>query len=502
MGKTYTGDSFKTTEGIDLVFETLKKGGYTGGTAQDLENQIVAAVTGVKGETLTPSSAAIGGTGVASFIVIEAGTYTNNGGFELPIGNIGVIARNASDVLSFAKTTLPLADYAKIVDVVLKNDLDISYTELGNNIIDRSLFVQDTGIGTNGIPFSQSGSTSIVGQPITGGTVYTLSGVPVDSLKVIGFMNSSNVRVGGERRVDASPKAMTAPSDAVTVNIALSRLSESSPTQYQLEVGNAATPYVEPQLLLKKVRGAFIEAKNLTANNEVPAPTSVKNAINLEYFNLNALLNSEVEFETKNSLTNFMNRAFIVVGSFINSDGSIGTGTSSNTIIQNHPVADYVSKTLFFSGYVPESLKKIVFRNSSGTVLEGVKSLTTSPISFIVPFGAVTFDMSVKRGTDVVSDYDLVQFNKDSFKTFEPFTSNYVSKIKGVEILGGSGGESYDQSLNSTDDVFFNSVNTSILETISWKTNLPEGAGTYPAEVEIGDAWLDTNTDNIKVRRV
>jgi lysophospholipase L1-like esterase len=136
MGKTYTGDSFKTTEGIDLVFETLKKGGYTG-TAQDLQNQIVASVTGVKGETLTPSSAAIGGTGVASFIVIEAGTYTNNGGFVLPANSIGVIARNASDVLSFSSTAFDLSPYIKIPTYNFGSEL----TNAGSTNADTTTYI-------------------------------------------------------------------------------------------------------------------------------------------------------------------------------------------------------------------------------------------------------------------------------------------------------------------------------------------------------------------------
>jgi lysophospholipase L1-like esterase len=92
----------------------LSLGAYTGGDAKDLEDQIVAAVTGTKGETLTPSSSAIGGTGVASFIIIEAGTYTNNGGFVLPVNSVGVIARNASNELSFASTAFDLSPYMKI----------------------------------------------------------------------------------------------------------------------------------------------------------------------------------------------------------------------------------------------------------------------------------------------------------------------------------------------------------------------------------------------------
>jgi peptidoglycan/xylan/chitin deacetylase (PgdA/CDA1 family) len=265
----------------------LNLGAYTGGDAKDLENQIIAAVTGVKGETLTPSSAAIGGTGVASFIVIEAGTYTNNGGFELPVGNIGVIARNASDVLSFAKTTLPLADYAKIVDVVLKNDLVTETFNLGNNIINPSLLQQNTSVGSNGLSQTESGSRSIIGQPVNGGVIHTFSGIPVDSNKKIAFINSSNVRTGGDFRMDTNPKTMTAPSDAVTVNFCISRFSEALPTQYKLEEGNTSTPYVAPKVFINSIDGKVLVAEKLTSNNITPNPISDDSAINKRYLDAN-----------------------------------------------------------------------------------------------------------------------------------------------------------------------------------------------------------------------
>jgi hypothetical protein len=121
------------------ILNKLEKGGYTG-TAQDLENQIVAAVTGVQGVTIKPSSAAIGGTGVASFIIIEAGTYTNNGGFVLPANSIGVIARDASNVLTFSFTAFDFTNYVKTEDIkyVVKADDDTrEFTiedEFGNKI--------------------------------------------------------------------------------------------------------------------------------------------------------------------------------------------------------------------------------------------------------------------------------------------------------------------------------------------------------------------------------
>jgi len=95
----------------------LAAGGYVG-TAQDLENAITAAVTGVTGQALVPSSPAFAGTGIASGVALEPGTYTNFGGVVVNANSIAVISRDASNAYSITQTALVLTGYLQKTDII------------------------------------------------------------------------------------------------------------------------------------------------------------------------------------------------------------------------------------------------------------------------------------------------------------------------------------------------------------------------------------------------
>lgn len=114
MGKTYIADSFKTTEGIDLVTEALMKGGYVG-TAESLKNLIVSSVTGVTGISITPADAPTG-TGIASWVAVTPGTYTNFGGVVVTANSLAVISRSAAGTFSISQTALNLTNYLQKTD--------------------------------------------------------------------------------------------------------------------------------------------------------------------------------------------------------------------------------------------------------------------------------------------------------------------------------------------------------------------------------------------------
>jgi len=97
--------------------DKLSLGGYVG-TAQDLEDAITAAVTGVTGQALVPSSPAFAGTGIASGIALEPGTYTNLGGVVVNTNSIAVIARDALGAYSITQTALVLTGYVQKTDII------------------------------------------------------------------------------------------------------------------------------------------------------------------------------------------------------------------------------------------------------------------------------------------------------------------------------------------------------------------------------------------------
>lgn len=253
--------------------------------------------------------------------------------------------------------------------------------------------------------------------------------------------------------------------------------------------------------ILTEAFGAKIEAKQLSNDNVTPSPTSDDNAVNLGYFNTNAVKDSDLTISEIVSEINHLDRDFIVNGFYISSAGEIIAGQPSLAIVRDHPCADYAGQTVTFSGYNPVSTKKLVFRDDLGAILGGVLSLTTNPFTTTIPIGAATFDMSVKQGSDSIDSYDEVMFNMGATQLpYEPHREIKLTKIKGYDV-SSSGGEAYDQSLNTNDNVEFNTVKTGVLDMTSWIVNLPEGAGTPPVDVAIGDAWVDTTSDIIKVRR-
>ena len=112
MGKEYIADGFKTPSGVDLAVEALLKGGYTG-NAKNLETLIIAASTGASGVSITPTSPAPSGTGIASFTATQAGTYTNYGGVVVAANSFAIISRSATGVFSISQTALDLTIYAQ-----------------------------------------------------------------------------------------------------------------------------------------------------------------------------------------------------------------------------------------------------------------------------------------------------------------------------------------------------------------------------------------------------
>jgi len=106
-----------STAQATALADKLSLGGYVG-TAQDLEDAITAAVTGVTGQALVPSSPAFAGTGIASGIALEPGTYTNLGGVVVNSNSIAVIARDALGAYSITQTALVLTGYVQKTDII------------------------------------------------------------------------------------------------------------------------------------------------------------------------------------------------------------------------------------------------------------------------------------------------------------------------------------------------------------------------------------------------
>lgn len=98
----------------------LEKGGYEG-TAEDLRILADAVNTGFTGVSITPTSSPTG-TGIASWVALQAGTYTNFGGVVVAANSMAIISRNAAGAFSISQTALDLTAYSTVI-----KSLDFQY---------------------------------------------------------------------------------------------------------------------------------------------------------------------------------------------------------------------------------------------------------------------------------------------------------------------------------------------------------------------------------------
>lgn len=97
---------------FSLLSEKLERGGYRGGTAQDIVNIMNAYVAGstiING--VTPSSA-IPASGNIHTYVAAAGTYTNWNNSVLSANSFGIITR-VDGIYSISQTPFDLTNYQK-----------------------------------------------------------------------------------------------------------------------------------------------------------------------------------------------------------------------------------------------------------------------------------------------------------------------------------------------------------------------------------------------------
>lgn len=209
---------------------------------------------------------------------------------------------------------------------------------------------------------------------------------------------------------------------------------------------------------------------------------------------------SDLELENLGT-SNKLDPSYIQIGKYIDANNNIISSGAQNVTIVNHPISQFAGQAVTFGGFTPQAGKKIVFRDVNGIVNTTIPmAMGALPRTIIIPSTAYTFDLQILRNPDTPGSYSEVRMNLgNTLLPYEPFDRSVIKKIYGYEIES-NGGEAYDQSLNTTDDVEFNSVTTNLLSYKAIALELPQGNGTPPVGVEIGDAWLDTATSSVKVR--
>lgn len=192
------------------------------------------------------------------------------------------------------------------------------------------------------------------------------------------------------------------------------------------------------------------------------------------------------------------NSAGITLDAYINSTG--GKSAGAGWVMMGIPVLAGEVRTLsnFTTGAFP--IFYAYYKTNGSTISSGNYG-TINALPFTVPAapedGFLFFDL-VRPGA-ATPDYDEVMVNIGNTPLPYQPPGSEITAIRGYDIRGG-GGEQYDQALNTFDNVEFAGLTITALS-----LELPEGSGTPPSGVEVGDAWLDTSESAsnppIKVRR-
>jgi lysophospholipase L1-like esterase len=296
--KTATNNSLSTLAS-DLLSK-LPKGTYTG-TASDLETSILAISTGVQGVAITPTSTPTG-TGVASWLVAESGTYTNFGGVILPVNHIGFIIRSASNVYSITSMELDLTDY------LLKSKFDelevvpsgVSVQKIGNNVsagnanaVTNSMFANNIQATTSGVVRSvniQATSAGVLGlrvfiknganyDYVSGQNITVVSGVNNItglniSMPIGGYLGIYVPQTGSNLRYDTGtsnpkPYIYILGSDIIGNNVVLSTTTSQNGLMYNYDLESTSSH-------------AYIPEKSIDPALIARIDTSLSNSTNLE----------------------------------------------------------------------------------------------------------------------------------------------------------------------------------------------------------------------------
>lgn len=330
--------------------------------------------------------------------------------------------------------------------------------------------------------------------PVSEGDIITLGNYTIDSGGHSAYyLGNTLVSYEGIIDNDDLPHTVTIPPGVDLYYISIKRPSDGDEESenFQANYGSTLLPYSEPVEYLKKLDNKPILADKLSNENTTPTPTEGKNAVNLDYFNENALKNSDLTIDLS---LNLAKQEFILNDTAVNSPtGQVAANTGFKTmkitgLISGQKISFgnfTIDSGSNASWYLGDTLVSFQGNYSPTEMLSGVENIT-------VPAGVDTFYFICARPTNTDEDHAEIMFNIGD--NLLPYVSpqDIATHIKGNKI---GGGDIPDNVAIEGTSVSFASIATQGLQ-----LDLPEGA-TEPAGLNIGDAWIDTNDDTIKVKR-
>lgn len=412
--------------------------------------------------------------------------------------------------------TIGVAIPINLIDYILKADVK----DIG--LFDEAYIQVNKNIASNGNIGSTAGYKSVIGLPISANTQYTVGGFLGINTKYLAFADAGGVVVGTPKILTTVPVIVTSPPTAVTMRFTIKSASEADDTGWK----NKA--FIFTPTAFAKGTGAFsvigknFVAKFLSNDNQVTDPTTDYNAVNLKYFNLNAIRETDLTIDPSSNLAK---TSLIVSDFFIDSSGVFGAGSGWKVIA----IPVVAGQVLTFGNFTIDTGGYSSFYSAvGGSMLQFNGSYTSGalPKTVTAPSGATILYIDLARPTNIPANYEFATVNLGTDLLPYENPAGVIIAIKGIPIGGGSSNvtkfsdltdvptytgnagkvliiNDYEDAViasggfvKENSDAVLNSLEVQVL-----RVNRPVGAGIIPIGVAIGDEWVDSSAGGVvKVR--
>jgi len=393
-------------------------------------------------------------------------------------------------------------------------------------IIFSSYIINNKSINSAGNLGNNTGFKIIDGLPIVVGNTYSVGGFIGAANKYLAFVNSSGVVVGSVTILSALPVSVVAPPTAVTIRFTIKNSAESDDSGW-INTAYVLNTAIYPGDGITTLLGKKLIASYLSSETISPDPISPGNPINKKYFETNGL--TTVDMVTSPSV-NLAQTRYKRDGLFIASDGKKYLGAGWRLFRIPVVAGDIITFGRFAitgGGYSSfwDNTEVDGAAGAVGLLLYNGDHTGTTPKTVTAPAGSAWLILDAKRPADPDSNSVQITINRGGTLIDYVSPNDTLKSIKGADIptVGSSNVTKFSDltdvppylgnagkalKVKPTEDGLQaftpveqgGNVSFSTLYASSLQIDLPEGAGSPPAGVLVGDMWLDTTTGNIKVR--
>ncbi|MGJ1228852.1 hypothetical protein ACR78H_25210 [Sphingobacterium siyangense] len=237
------------------------------------------------------------------------------------------LPENPADGIIAEGNTNPISGNEAFKKAVLKSSIKNNSLIAPDStyIINNTVINSVGGILTNASQYTNA--KSIVGFPLSPNKTYTIGKFLASNGKNFALADSSgNVILAAN--LATLPKTFTTDATHTFLRCCVKQADNVEATDdnwkntLMLVEGDA----LPVKAAIKEIEGNILEASTLSADNQVPTPSSSKNAVNLEYFNSKSLKKSELALKFSSNIAVQVLNETMIPHKFINNLGGISAG--------------------------------------------------------------------------------------------------------------------------------------------------------------------------------